>query len=738
MRRWLLLSLLALSACAARKEASREQPLRSVAADPQPAAALPPQEAKRMRFPATRAEAVVDTLHGQQVADPYRWLEDEKSPEVQAWMKAQDAFAREHLQAQPGREDLVRRFRELYYFDAVSPPAVRGDRFFYVRKHKDKEKAVLYWREGEKGQERVLLDPNTWSPDGTVSLGTWAPSWDGRKLAFTRKPNAADEAILHVLDVDTGAWSEVDVIEGAKYASVDWTPDGRAFYYEWLPTDPSIPVAERPGYTEFRLHRLGTDPKTDTVVHPRTGDPKTFLDGELTRDGKYLLVYVIRGWSENDVYWKRVGEKDFRLLAKGEGAKYGVLYWKDHFYILTDEGAPRQRVFKVSAARPERSAWKELIPEEPAATLEDVRIVGGHLALTYLEDVVSRLRVTTLEGKPVRAVELPGVGSATSLLGLEDRDEAYFVFDSFTAPPQVYRTSISTGRTELWARVELPISSERFTVEQRFYPSRDGTRVPLFLVHRKDLKKDGNNPTLLSGYGGFNVSMRPSFRSSIYPWLEAGGVYALAALRGGGEYGKAWHEAGRLHRKQNVFDDFHAAAEYLVREGYTRPEKLAISGGSNGGLLVGAAMTQRPELYGAVVCAVPLLDMVRYHLFGSGKTWVPEYGTAEKPEDFRVLYGYSPYHQVKAGARYPPLLMLSADHDDRVDPMHARKFVAVMQGAGQGAPVLLRIESNAGHGGADQVAKAIESSADTYSFLFEVLGMQTGAGVPAVGGAMAR
>ena len=691
-----------------------------------------------MTYPATRAEAVVDTLHGVEVADPYRWLEDEKSPEVQAWMKAQDAFTRERLSRYPGREALRKRFAELFYVESLSAPAVRGERYFYVRTHKDKEKAVVYWREGENGEERVLLDPNTWSTDGTVSLGLWVPSWDGKKVAFTRKPNAADEAILHVLDVDTGTWSEVDVIEGAKYASPSWMPDNQSFYYAWLPTDPSIPVAERPGYTELRRHRLGTEPRLDTVVHPRTGDPKTFLNGGVSRDGKYLFVYVTRGWTENDIWWKRVGETEFRLLVKGEGAKYSVDVWEDAFYILTDEGAPLERVFKASPDAPERSAWKELVPEHPTAALQGINIVGGHLALAYLQDATTRVRLVTLEGRPVREVELPSVGAASNLYGLEDRDEAWFVFSSFSTPPQVYKTSVATGRVELWARVELPLQPERYTVEQTFYRSKDGTRVPLFLVHRKGLKKDGTNPVLLYGYGGLNVSMLPSFRSSIYPWLDAGGVYAVANLRGGGEYGKAWHEAGRLDRKQNVFDDFHAAAEFLVREGYTRSEKLAISGGSNGGLLVGAAMTQRPELYGAVVCSVPLLDMVRYHLFGSGKTWIPEYGSAENPADFQVLYAYSPYHRVKKGVRYPALLMMAADHDDRVDPLHARKFVAAVQSAGQPAPALLRIEANAGHGGADQVAKAIESSVDLYSFLFQVLAVQADTNEVAAGASRGR
>ncbi|HSP77112.1 MAG TPA: prolyl oligopeptidase family serine peptidase, partial [Myxococcaceae bacterium] len=356
--------------------------------------------------------------------------------------------------------------------------------------------------------------------------------------------------------------------------------------------------------------------------------------------------------------------------------------------------------------------------------LQGASLVGGHLSLAYLKDATTQVRLVSLEGEPVRTVRLPGVGAASNLLGLEDRDDAWFVYSSFNTPPQVYKTSVATGEVALWAQVELPLEPERYTVEQVFYPSKDGTRVPLFLVYRRGLARDGQRPTLLYGYGGFNVSLQPSFRSSIFPWLDAGGVYAVANLRGGGEYGKAWHEAGRLHRKQNVFDDFHAAAEYLVREGYTRPERLAISGGSNGGLLVGAAMTQRPELFGAVVCSVPLLDMVRYHLFGSGQTWVPEYGSAEEAEDFRVLHAYSPYHRVRRGERYPALLMMAADHDDRVDPLHARKFVARMQQVGHEAPALLRVEAHAGHGGADQVAQAIEASVDLYAFLFRVLGEQ--------------
>jgi prolyl oligopeptidase len=692
---------------------------------PTPVVAIAPPAPVVPPWPATRRDNVVDMLGGVAVADPYRWLEDETSDEVQAWMKAQDVHARGVLRGLPGRDALAARFRALYYVDAVSTPLVRGPRMFYVRSHADQEKAVLYWRAGADGAETVLLDPNKWSADGTVSLGDWSPSWDGRRVAFMRKANAADEAILHVIDVDTGVVSTIDTIAGAKYASPDWTPDGTGFYYEWLPTDPTIPVDARPGYTEIRFHTLGTHPATDRLVHPRTNDPATFLGAWMGSDGRYLFVDIARGWSENDVYVKDLKDgKDFQPLVAGTNARYMPTAWKDQLYIWTDEGASRGRVFRTPANKLARADWVEIVPEDPTATLEEMTIVGGHLALSYLRDAASELRIATLAGKPVRTVSLPAVGTASAISGLGDKDDAWFQFSSFTLPRQVYRTSVSTGAVELWAEVRLPIDPTPYVVEQVRYPSKDGTSIPMFLVHRRDAPKDGTNPTLLTGYGGFAVSLTPSFRASIYPWLEAGGVYAVANLRGGGEYGKDWHDAGRGAHKQNVFDDFVAAGEYLTREGWTRPDKLAIYGGSNGGLLVGAAMTQRPDLWGAVVCSVPLLDMLRYHRFGSGRTWIPEYGSAEDPEQLEGIRAYSPYQRVSDGTDYPPLLMLSSDHDDRVDPMHARKFVARVQHADAGAGhTLLRIERNAGHGGADQVSKAIESSADMYTFLQAELGM---------------
>lgn len=676
-------------------------------------------------YPKTRQDAVVEQLHGEQVPDPFRWLEDEKSPEVHAWLQAQNALARGTLAKLPGRAALAQRFRELLYMESVSPPLMRGDRLFYVRTHPDKEKAILYWRPRDGGPEHVLLDPNAWEPAGKVSLGSWMPSWDGRRVAFQVKPNAADAAVLHVADVDTGQWSKVDEIPGGRYATASWTLDGRGFYYDWVDESPAIPVDARPGHVEVRFHALGQDPAKDTTVFPSTGDATTLIASGLSRDGKYLFVSISRGWAQNDLYVKRMGvDAGFTLLGNARNTRYEAEAWQDQLYILTDEGAPRQRLFKVPAASPARTNWREIVPEDPSAQLENFQVVGGHLALVYLRNAASELKLATLEGQPVRTLALPGLGVATGLYGLPDRDEAWFSFSSFVQPPQVYQLSVRTGRSEEWARVELPIDPSPYVVEQVWYPSKDGTKVSMFLVHRKDLKKDGNNPVLLSGYGGFNVSMTPSFAATVYPWLEAGGMYALANLRGGGEYGSAWHEAGMLHRKQTVFDDFIAAGEFLVREGYTRPARLAIIGRSNGGLLVGAALTQRPDLYGAVVCGVPLLDMVRYHLFGSGRTWIGEYGTAEKAEDFKVLRAYSPYHAVRAGTRYPPLLMLSADHDDRVDPMHARKFVAAVQALGAGGPAWLRVEANAGHGGADKVAEQVEERADQYAFLMHALGME--------------
>jgi prolyl oligopeptidase len=676
-------------------------------------------------YPPTRVADVVENLHGTEVHDPYRWLEDGKSPEVQQWAKDQNTFTRQRLDRLPGRDRLAERLRDVSYVDSVGVPQRAGSRLFFLRRKADQEKGVLYWRGDDDGVDHVLVDPNALSKDGSTSLGEWVPSQDGKTLAYALRENNADEATLYVKDVVSGNDSERDRIDGAKYASPAWTPAGDGFYYTWVPTDPEIPAAERPGRAEIRFHALGTDPAKDPVVRPATGDPEKFVGVSLSRDGHWLLAYVI-SYTQTGISYRDQRRPDgpWRTLVSGVPAHFEVSVWNDRFYVSTDDGASRRRVLRVDPAKPDRADWTEIVPEAPDAVLEDLSIVGGRLALSYLRNAASEIELRTLDGKPFRTIKLPGIGSSSGILGNPEDDEAFYDFSSFTQPPEIWRTSIATGASRRWAKRDVPVDPKPYTVEQAFYASKDGTKIPMFLVHRSDAPKDGSTPFLLSGYGGFNVNIEPAFSARLYPWLEAGGGYAVANLRGGGEYGEDWHKAGSLANKQNVFDDFIAAGEYLVKEGWTKPERLAIQGGSNGGLLVGAVLTQRPDLFTAVICSVPLLDMVRYHRFGSGRTWVSEYGSADNRDDFGWLYAYSPYHHVQSGTAYPAVLMASSDSDDRVDPMHARKMTALLQAASTGGPVLLRIEEHAGHGGAGLVSSAVAEGVDFYSFLFDQLGMK--------------
>ena len=719
-----LLPLFLLAACPApaMKDTASPTPPSSAAATPTSPRATPP-----VTYPETRRDDVVDTRHGQAVADPYRWLEDVSTPEVQAWMTAQDTVARDYLASLPGREQLEQRLIELTYIDSMSPPSHRGERYFYSRSHADKEKAVYYFKKGKDGEEQVLLDPNLLSEDGSIAVRGLSPSRRGRYVAYKLSENNADASTIYVKDLKTGKDSTIDVIEGAKYAYPSWTPDDKGFYYVRLPTDPAIPAAELPGHAEVRYHRLGTKPEEDELVHPALGDPTKFIGASVTEDGHFLFVYESQGPNSQihfkDLRTNKSRAKGFQPLATGLRAQYSVDEFRDWFYVTTNEGAPRSRVFKVDPAKPQREHWREIIPEPEKAVLDYAYVVGGHLVAGLMVDAHSQLEIRDLEGKLVRQVELPGVGSTSGLLGRPDEDEAYFYYTSFVQPPMIYETSVATGKTKLWATIEFPVDTSRIESKQLWYTSKDGTKVSMFVVHQQGITLDGSHPTLLTGYGGFNVSMTPGFSPSAALWVERGGVWAMPNLRGGGEYGEAWHEAGMLGNKQNVFDDFIGAAEHLVEEGYTKPDKLAISGGSNGGLLVGAAMTQRPELFGAVVCAVPLLDMVRYHEFGSGKTWIPEYGNPDDPKHFPFLYAYSPYHHVNDGTPYPAMLMLSADSDDRVDPMHARKFTAAIQAAsGSGEPAIMRIEQKAGHGGAGTRKKGVAQQVDMYAFLLSEIG----------------
>ncbi|HET9620389.1 MAG TPA: prolyl oligopeptidase family serine peptidase [Kofleriaceae bacterium] len=700
---------------------------------PPPAPTSEPAPAKPTHdYPESRREDVVETLHGTQVHDPYRWLEDPSKPDVQAWMKAEDSYARTRLAQLAIRPALAARFAEVFYFDSVGTPEHRGNRFFLQRKHKDQEKAVLYWKQGEAGAEKVLLDPNTWSADGSSSLhGAW-PSGDGKYVAYHRSEHNADETTTSVIDVATGKLLP-DTLVGTKYGQVSWAADGKGFYYIWVPpVSDQVTIADRPGFAQLRFHALGTDQAKDPVVRDATKNPQTFLSGTASRDGHWLFLEVQHGWTATDLYFRdlRTPGAKWTTLVEGLPAQFNVEDFKDTFYVRTNDGAPRYRVFAVDPRQPARARWKEIVPQGDA-TLEVARVIGGSLVLNYLRNAASEIEVHDLKGALVRKVDVPALGSVSAINGLPTEDDAYLAYTSFTEPLVIYKTSIKHGTVAEWARIKLPIDTAQLVTEQVKYPSKDGTPITMFLVHKKDAVKNGKTPVYMTGYGGFNVPVLPGFGSSRSSWaahavwMEHGGMIAVPNLRGGGEYGEAWHKAGMLLDKQHVFDDFIGAARWLEASGWTSRDKLAIAGGSNGGLLVGAALTQAPELFKAVVCEVPLLDMVRYHLFGSGKTWIPEYGSAEDAAQFQALYAYSPYHHVTQGTAYPAVLMSSADHDDRVDPLHARKLTAALQWASSSdAPIWLRIQTNAGHAGVDQVKAKIELAADTYAFLMTQLGMQ--------------
>jgi len=673
---------------------------------------------------------VVDVIHGIKVADPYRWLEQATKPETRRWLEAQDRYTRRILAHLPGRSALKQRLKELSYIDWISAPIRRGDRYFFSRQHADREKVVWYWRQGARGKPRVLIDPNTLSKDGSISLRGLSIGWDGRKVAYKLSQNAADDATLYVMDIASGKISEVDTIAGARYAHASWTPKGDGFYYTRLPVDPRIPASDLPGHAEVYFHRLGTSPAGDQLVHPKTKDPTKLIGVSLSRDGRFLFLHIYHGWTSTDLYYQELPRGQdagprFKPLAVGLEAHFDVYAHRGRFYLLTDHEAPNYRLFHIDPRRTDRPGWKEIVPQKQDAVLQDFAVVGGHLSLLYLRKAATELLVATLGGKVIRKVSFPGIGSASGLVGNPDDDTAYFSFTSFTTPTTIFRTSVRKGGRRVYFKPKVPFDPTPWTVEQVWYPSRDKTPVSMFIIRRKDQPMNGSAPFLLAGYGGFNISLTPQFNPTRLVWLEQGGGLAIPNLRGGGEYGEDWHRAGMLERKQNTFDDFIAAARHLVDKGYTSAPRLAIRGGSNGGLLVGAAMTQRPELFRAVTCHVPLLDMVRYHLFGAGKTWTSEYGSANDRKQLEAILAYSPYHHVKPGTPYPALLVLSADSDDRVDPMHARKFAAAVQHATtSGHPVLLRVEQKAGHGGGDLIKKQVEAAADEYAFLLREIGVK--------------
>ena len=647
---------------------------------------------------------------------------------MRRWVDEQNTYTRAQLDARPGREALRARLTQLLSIGTMSAPTPKGGRYFHTRREGTQDQPILYVRDSLDGKDRVLVDPNRLSKDGTAALDWWYPSEDGALVAYGVSTSGDEKSTLRVIDAKTGRLRD-DTIPHTRYCALGWLPDDSGFYYTRYPAPGDVPAGQENYNRHVFFHRLGTDWSTDPKVFGEKRKPEEIIELSVSPDGRYLVVWVLEGWSRSDLYLKdlKTENSPFVPVAEGIDALFQGEVIGDTLYMLTNFEAPRYRLLAVDPKKPDRASWKVLIPQSDAV-LSEVHPIAGQIVGLYLKDATSRLTVYTRQGRKVRDVPLPALGTIEKVDGRHDGEEAFFDFTSFTVPPSVYRVDMRTGAATLWGKVKADVDLSALDVNQVFYRSKDGTKVPMFLVHRKGLRLDGREPTVLYGYGGFNVSLTPSFSRALVLWLERGGVYAVANLRGGGEYGEDWHRAGMLERKQNVFDDYLAAAQWLIDNKYTSPDRLAIYGGSNGGLLVGAALTQRPDLFRAVVCAVPLLDMLRYHNFQIARLWVPEYGSAENADQFKYLYQYSPYNRVKEGSAYPAVLLTTAESDSRVDPMHARKMAARLQaGTTSRRPVLLRTETKAGHGIGKPLTKQIDEATDTWTFLAWQLGLETSA-----------
>lgn len=689
-------------------------------------------------YPPARKSDVQDDFHGTLVPDPYRWLEDPDSGETRAWVQAQNAITRSELDADPARPRLQERLRALWDFPRATPPRRRGERLFYQLNEGLQNQPLLYHRESLHGQPHVVLDPNTLSDDGTVALVHYAPSHDGSLLAYSLAASGSDWQEIRILNVESGE-SYGEVIRWVKFTSIAWKHDNSGFYYSRYPQPGAIPGAPPSTHQRVYWHRLGTPQEDDVLVYARPDAPDLGFVPFITDDEKYLALVVWHGTSvRNRIYYKPLdegtnalgagagGERDeygfVRLLDEGDAAYEFAGSVDDRFYFLTDCDAPRGRIIAIDLSQPQRSHWQEIV-SQGEEVIDRVRLIGGRLVVLSMQHAIHRIALYDLDGQPAGIVELPHPGTVSELSGRQQDDAFFFHFQSFLTAPGVYRYDFATATVTPFLAPQLDFDAAAYETQQHFYTSTAGTRVPIFLLHKKGLQRDGNRPTLLYGYGGFAINMTPTFSVSWLVWLEQGGVVAIANLRGGNEYGEEWHRAGMLENKQNVFDDFIAAAEWLIANDYTRSQRLAIMGRSNGGLLVAACMLQRPDLFGAVACIVPVADMLRYHRFTAGRYWIPEYGNAEEdPDHFRFLFAYSPLHNVRQGVAYPPVLIATADTDDRVVPMHAKKLAATLQAAGGPNPVLLRVEARAGHGLGKPTARVIEETADIFTFLLRELG----------------
>jgi prolyl oligopeptidase len=686
--------------------------------------AVPPAPAS---YPQTKKVDQVDDYFGTKVADPYRWLEDDNAADTKAWVEAQNAVTFGYLSKLPGRDALKQRLTTLWNYERYGLPRKRGSHYVFTRNDGLQNQAVYYRAASLEATPDVLLDPNTLSTDGTIAVGSTTFSDDGRYMAYSLSESGSDWIRWKVREIATGK-DLPDEIRWSKFSGASWLHDGSGFFYSRY--DAPKAGAALTGVNKDQkvfFHKLGTSQDADPLVYARPDKPDWGFGADVTDDGTYLLIYQSEGTDpKNRVFVKDLTKPDAKVepFLDQFDASYNVVGNDGAtFYVLTDQGAPRKRLVAITLGQAAPSAWKTLIPEGPKQdVLDDVTMAADRFVATWQIDAQNKLRVYGRDGAVQTEVALPTIG-AVAFSGRREQAEGYYAFSSFAYPTAVYRLDVATGRSTIFKQPKVAFDPAQYETTQVFYPSKDGTRIPMFITHKKGLAKSGANPTYLYGYGGFDISLTPSFSPANLAWMEMGGVYAVANLRGGGEYGKAWHDAGRLDNKQNVFDDFIAAAEYLIREKYTATPKLAIGGGSNGGLLVGAAMTQRPDLFGAALPAVGVMDMLRFHKFTIGWAWKSDYGSSETKAGFDVLYKYSPLHNLKPGTAYPATMVTTADHDDRVVPAHSFKFAAALQAAHKGPqPVLIRIETKAGHGAGKPTSKQIEEAADKWAFLKANLG----------------
>jgi prolyl oligopeptidase len=711
-----LSSITYLTACSSEPEQATEQTVEPAIAQ-QPAA---------LEYPVTRKGDVVDTYFGTEVADPYRWLEDDMSEETGEWVKTQNVATFGYLDQIPYREQLRKRLSEMWNFERISAPFIRGDYTYFYRNDGLQNQSVVYRQKGDAEPE-VFLDPNTFSEDGTTSLATLSFSKDGSIAAYAISEGGSDWRKIIVIDVETGEQLEEPIVD-VKFSGISWRGN-EGFYYSSYEKPKGSELSAKTDQHILYFHKLGTPQADDQIIFGATDEQKRrYVQGSVTEDDKYLIIQAAVSTSGNELYMLDLQKEDAQLvtiLADTRSDTYVIDNQDDMLYLVTNRNAPNQKLVRVKAGNPAEDNWQDVIPE--TENVLSLSHGGGFFFAEYMVDATSKVYKYDYEGKKVTDIDLPGIGSVSAFTGRKEDQTLYYSFTNYKTPSTIYSYDVKSGETSLYRKPETGFNSDDYVSNQVFFESKDGTRVPMIITHKKGLELNGKNPTILYGYGGFNISLTPSYRVYNALWLEQGGIYAVPNLRGGGEYGKKWHIAGTKMQKQNVFDDFIAAAEYLIAEGYTSSDYLAIRGGSNGGLLVGAVMTQRPDLMRVALPAVGVLDMLRYHTFTAGAGWAYDYGTAEESKEmFDYLKGYSPVHNVKEGVAYPATMITTGDHDDRVVPAHSFKFAAELQAKQAGPlPTLIRIETNAGHGAGTPVSKTIEQYADIFGFTLFNMGFES-------------